>query len=50
MAKYVANATDDWKALWTLFVPTSIVQFSIMPMHMRGILAHAHALYPCPRI
>ena len=35
MSKYVPNAADDLKALWSIFLPTSIVQFSVMPMHLR---------------
>ena len=33
--KYLPNAEDDLCALWKLFIPTSIVQFSVMAMHMR---------------
>ena len=32
---YVPNALDDLKALWQIFFPTAIVQFSVMPMHLR---------------
>lgn len=35
MAAYVPNALDDLKALWSIFVPVSIIQFSVMPMHLR---------------
>ena len=32
---YRPNAVEDLKALWSVFVPVSIMQFSIMPMHLR---------------
>ena len=35
LSKYVPNALEDLKALWTIFVPVSIMQFSICPMHLR---------------
>ena len=35
ISRYVPNAIDDLKALWTIFVPVSILQFSICPMHLR---------------
>ena len=35
MNTYAANALDDLQALWRLFIPTSLVQFSVMPMHLR---------------
>ena len=35
ISKYVPNALDDLKALWTIFVPVSILQFSFCPMHLR---------------
>ena len=35
MGNYLPNALDDLKALWSIFVPTSIIQFSMMPMHLR---------------
>ena len=35
ITKYVPNALEDLKALWTVFVPVSIIQFSVMPMHLR---------------
>ncbi|KAL1520062.1 hypothetical protein AB1Y20_023537 [Prymnesium parvum] len=35
MSQYLPNAIDDLKALWSIFVPVSIIQFSLMPMHLR---------------
>ena len=35
LTNYVPNALEDLKALWTVFVPVSIIQFSVMPMHLR---------------
>lgn len=35
LTKYVPNALDDLKALWQIFIPVSILQFSVMPMHLR---------------
>ena len=35
IAAYVPNALEDLKALWTIFIPVSILQFSVMPMHLR---------------
>jgi len=35
LTAYAPNALDDLKALWKIFVPVSILQFSIMPMHLR---------------
>ena len=35
LSKYVPNALDDVKALWKIFIPTSIMQFTFMPMHLR---------------
>lgn len=33
--KYIPNMRDDLCALWKIFIPVSIIQFSIMPMHFR---------------
>ena len=33
--RYVPNALEDLKALWSIFIPVSIVQFSLMPIHLR---------------
>ena len=35
MANYLPNALDDLTALWKIFLPTAVVQFSLMPMHLR---------------
>ena len=35
ITNYVPNAVEDLKALWQIFFPTAIVQFSVMPMHLR---------------
>jgi len=35
LTAYRPNALEDLKALWSLFVPVSIIQFSVMPMHLR---------------
>jgi hypothetical protein len=35
ITKYIPNAWADLTALWKLFIPTSIIQFAFMPMHLR---------------
>lgn len=35
LTAYRPNMMDDLKSLWSIFVPVSIVQFSVMPMHLR---------------
>ena len=35
MANYAHNALEDLTALWKIFVPVAIIQFSVMPMHLR---------------
>jgi hypothetical protein len=35
LTAYAPNATEDLKALWSIFVPVSIVQMSFVPMHLR---------------
>ena len=47
MTKYVPNAIDDLTALWKLFVPTAIIQFSVMPMHLRVPFTAAVGFFWC---
>ena len=35
LAKYAKNYSEDLPALWKLWVPSTIINFSIMPMHLR---------------
>jgi len=35
LAKYAKNYKEDLFALWKLWVPSTIINFSIMPMHLR---------------
>ena len=35
LAKYAKNYNEDLPALWKLWVPSTIINFSIMPMHLR---------------
>ena len=35
LAKYQKNYKEDLPALWKLWVPSTIINFSIMPMHLR---------------
>mmetsp|Transcript_1488 Transcript_1488/g.2019 ORF Transcript_1488/g.2019 Transcript_1488/m.2019 type:complete len:215 (+) Transcript_1488:121-765(+) len=32
---YWPHSYEDCKALWTIFIPVSIIQFSVMPVHLR---------------
>jgi len=42
LRRYVPNAIDDLKALWKIFIPVSIFQFSVVPLHLR-VPTHATA-------
>jgi len=35
MAKYRAEAWDNWKACWAVWVPAQLVNFAFVPKHMR---------------
>eukprot|EP00928_Gymnodinium_smaydae_P019916 TRINITY_DN17678_c0_g1_i1.p1 TRINITY_DN17678_c0_g1~~TRINITY_DN17678_c0_g1_i1.p1 ORF type:complete len:602 (-),score=99.77 TRINITY_DN17678_c0_g1_i1:183-1988(-) len=35
MKTYAGNCPDDWYALWKLFVPVSLIQFTMVPLHLR---------------
>lgn len=35
MAKYAVNYQEDLVALWKLWVPSTIINFALMPMHLR---------------
>ena len=47
IANYASNAAADLKALWQIFVPTAIVQFSVMPMHLRVPFAASIGFFWC---
>mmetsp|Transcript_8801 Transcript_8801/g.16779 ORF Transcript_8801/g.16779 Transcript_8801/m.16779 type:complete len:324 (+) Transcript_8801:71-1042(+) len=35
MEKYIPNAVDDWKNLWKIFVPVSVLQNAFCPVYLR---------------
>jgi len=41
-SKYIPNCVDDWKGLWKIFMPVSIFQNSLCPVHLR-VPCHATA-------
>lgn len=35
LAAYSANCTEDWKALWSVWIPAQMVNFAFVPRHLR---------------